>query len=246
MQKFPAPALERGLYILQILSLDGEKKLEELTKITDLPKASINRYLKTLMMAGYVKRDPKTKKFHSICSIERNLEGLKSLKNQLADIMEQLVDATGLTAEWYEFKNKHAVITARFEPENVAVKVMANNGFHRMLDHEFEAVSKLFISQLGLPSPVPQYFYRKWDEVIALTEEEVTQTLEEVKESYITADKNFNHNGVRRCAAAIFDSKNNFLGVLALAGHYHPSSNKVLKKGIELLEAKVKELKTIL
>lgn len=246
MNKYPAPALERGLHILNLLATEGDMKLEELTKLTGLPKASVNRYLKTLVLTGYIKRDAETKKFHTTCSIERNFGGMDSLKCRLPDIMKQLVDKTGLTAEWYEYKKHHAVITERVEPENVAVKVLASKGFYRLLDHEFEAVSKLFICNLGVRTPMPPYFYRKWDEVIKLTESEVIKELEEIKTEHITVDKNFNHNGIRRCAATIFDSHNRFLGVLALAGHYHPSSNKVLKKGVELLKEKIEELKTIL
>lgn len=236
MDKSPAPALEKGLYLLEILNKQGEKKLEEMTAVSGMPKASVNRYLKTLVMAGYAQRDPITKKFYGLCRIERNSNSSDMLKDQLPKIMSELVDATGFTAEWYEYRNQHAFITFRQEPQNVAVKVLANLGFCRRLDEELDAVAQLFIKNYGLPTTLPNYYIRKWDEKITLTPAQVSEKIEAVGNNFLAADKNFNHNGVRRCAIAVFDNHKNMLGVLALAGHYHPSSNKVQQKGIELLK----------
>jgi len=236
MDKYPAPALEKGLYLLEILNNQGEKKLEEITSISGLPKASVNRYLKTLMMVGYIGRNPESKKFYSLCRIERNRSSIESLRIHLPAIMKELVEATGFTAEWYEYQDESAVITIREEPQNVAVKVMASKGFRRTLNQELDAVAQIFIKFYGTPQPQPNYYIRKWDEIINLSSEEVNEKLDAIHENYLVVDKNFNHNGVRRCAIAVFDSQHNLIGVMALAGHYHPSSNRVQQKGIELLK----------
>lgn len=160
--------------------------------------------------------------------------------------MKEIVDQTGLTAEWYELEGDNAVIRNRVEPTNVSVKVVAQAGFVRVLNYEFDAVAKLFLAYHELPSPLPKFIRRNWDEIIPLSAETVRNELEKVKKDFVTDDKYFNHNGVRRCAMAIFDSQENFLGVLALTGHYHPSSNKVQRRGIELLKRYYKELKHVL
>lgn len=246
MDKYPAPALEKGLYLLEIINNQGEKKLEELTSISGLPKASVNRYLKTLMMVGYIGRNLETKKFYSLCRIERDRSSVESLRVHLPETMKELVEATGFTAEWYEYQNESAVITLREEPQNVAVKVLATQGFERTLSQELDAVARIFIKFYGVPKPMPDYYIRKWDEVIKLSPEEVNEKLDAVPENYLTVDKNFNHNGVRRCAMAVFDTQHQLVGAIALAGHYHPSSNRVQKKGLELLKKYSKKLNQFL
>ena len=246
MDKYPAPALEKGLYLLEILNNQGEKKLEELTTISNLPKASVNRYLKTLMMVGYVGRNLETKKFYSLCRIEREHSSVESLRIHLPEIMKELVEATGFTAEWYEYQNESAVITLREEPQNVAVKVLATQGFQRTLNQELDAVARIFIKYYGFPEPMPNYYIRKWDEIIKLSTDEVNQKLDELPENYLAVDKNFNHNGIRRCAIAVFDAQRQLVGTIALAGHYHPSSNSVQQKGIELLKNCLEKLNKFL
>ena len=49
--------VSRTIKILEVLSKKGELNLESLAKETDLPKATLLRFLSTLQQLGYVFRD---------------------------------------------------------------------------------------------------------------------------------------------------------------------------------------------
>jgi len=60
----PAPALERGLALLEVLvRMNGEAGFKELVHARGIPRASAARLLKVLRDAGYVVRDPRTGRY---------------------------------------------------------------------------------------------------------------------------------------------------------------------------------------
>ena len=235
MEKTPTPALERGLKILELIHQSDEKSLSDLAKESGFPKSSVSRYIDTLVKAGYIERIFETQKFRSSCSIIKNHTRSDLIIEQLPQAMKSMVEATGFTAEWYEYENGQAVVKLIHEPENVSVKVVTKYNFARQLDLELDVIARLFLANVGIPSPMPDYYIRHWEEKQSVSDKEAVELIEGVKAETVVVDTDFNQNGVRRCALAIKDENGDFLGVLALAGHYHPASNKVLKKGVDLL-----------
>ncbi len=235
MEKTPTPALERGLQILELIHQGDEKSLSELAKESGFPKSSVSRYIDTLVQAGYVERIHETQKFRSGCSIIRTHTKSDFIIEQLPQAMKSMVEETGFTAEWYELENGQAVVKLIHEPENVSVKVVTKYNFARQLNRELDVIARLFLANIGKPSPMPNYYIRHWEEKQPLSNTDAAKLIEEVNNETVVVDKYFNQNGVRRCALAVKDENGDFLGVLALAGHYHPASNKVLKKGVDLL-----------
>lgn len=235
MEKIPTPALSKGLKILELIHYGGEKTLSELTRESRFPKSSVARYLETLESAGYIERSAISQKFKLNCKISKSKTGPSNLKDLLPRLMKALVQATGFTAEWYERHNELAVVKQIYEPENVSVKVVTKFNFERRLDRELDAVTRLFIANDQRPGSMPAYFIRNWEKQINLSETDALRLIEDAGKQKVVVDNFFNLNGVRRCAVALHNCHGQFSGVLALAGHYHPTSHKVLNKGIRLL-----------
>ena len=61
--KSPAPALKKGIQLLERLSEKGQQNLETLAKDLDEPKASVLRYLDTLLALDLIGKDPVSKEY---------------------------------------------------------------------------------------------------------------------------------------------------------------------------------------
>lgn len=247
MKKYPAPALERGLFLLNLINTEGPENLEYLTLKSGLPKASVSRYLETLVMCGYLRRDPKTKQYHSCCQIDRRSKGVELLIEKLSTVIHDLANESTMTVEWYEMKEGLPTITLRAVPTDSAVEVKAKLGFARSLCHEFDAVARLFLADVGVPRPFPNYYKRDWDKMTNISQKEVAEELcQVINQSWLTYDREYNHNGVRRCAVGVTDSQSKLIGVLAMVGHYKPNADEIQDNGIELLQLTAAKLKRLL
>lgn len=72
LNESPIGTLERGLLLLEAFDADNpEMTLSQLRKRTGLPKATIQRLMKTLEARKWVARDPSTRKYHLGASVLR-------------------------------------------------------------------------------------------------------------------------------------------------------------------------------
>lgn len=134
-----APALARGLALLEDLSADGPRSLEHLARDHAWPKTSVLRLLQTLEEAGAVARDPASKRWMAVKRLVPDQQDAGE-RARLGALLAQLAEATGGTAEWWVAGGPGLVLAARHEPEAGEVTVRARIGFRRALD-ELEAVT---------------------------------------------------------------------------------------------------------
>lgn len=134
-----APALARGLALLEDLSCDGPRSLEHLARDHAWPKTSVLRLLQTLEEAGAVARDPASKRWIAVKRLVPDQQDAGE-RARLAARLAQLAAAAGSTAEWWVVGERNLVLAARHEPEAGEVTVRARIGFRRELD-ELEAVT---------------------------------------------------------------------------------------------------------
>jgi IclR family KDG regulon transcriptional repressor len=104
-------AVSRTITVLEVLSRYKAINLEQLAKEADLPKATLLRFLGTLIQLGYVYRDPYdryalTLKMFSVGS--RSIENI-DLVRDATPVAEELVKALGETVHMGILENEAAI-----------------------------------------------------------------------------------------------------------------------------------------
>ena len=102
-KKIPQPktirALERGLNIMQILQTKGSATLNEIYKVSGLPRPTILRILRTLEGAGWVRRGLEDGFYRNSFKIEGMVSSLDQT-DKLAEISTPYLDALCRKASW--------------------------------------------------------------------------------------------------------------------------------------------------
>lgn len=235
-QKYPAPALARGLRILQALNAaDGPMTLEELAQEVGYPKASLLRLLETLTMLNLVERNGVGKSYSALAGVAYR-DRWTRVRGVVRGAMERLTLATGITSEWYEAGSSCMKLIDLFDPPDAHVRIAARVGFRRRIDDELEAVTRV-----ALASPLFEYTgeklwqYTETGKKVALSAKKCRKQITKTRDKGITMDPNWNGNGIRRYAAWLMDG-DEFVGVLALAEIFTPGADKHI-------ESHMKELK---
>lgn len=218
----PAPALERGLRVLEILQGSPALTLEELAQSTDIPKASLLRLLETLQGTGYVRRLA-NKRYRSIKTIIDHKD--RDFDSVLQDTLRQLAQRCESTAEWYQRVDQGAEIRARYEPANCEVRVVANVGFIRKVPGELDAVAAVLLADRVVDAG-DFWVYDAAGQRLAIKPDDLSRRLVSAHERGWALDIHYNARGVRRMAHVVRDASGTLIGILALAESFAPGADQ--------------------
>lgn len=242
-----APALTRGIKLLDLLRNDCSLSLEELSRRLDAPKSSVLRITGALEELGLISRDREDKTYRALYALTPvGPEGVP-LTETVRRHGERLCADSACTVEWYVFNSRlrSFQITQRFEPRDVPVLVRARVGFLRRLDVELEAVTTLGLA-LGLGRlhrDNPLWVRRDGvRENVFMDHKDAQAHVDASARSLFARDFGFNEKGVYRMAAALTDGKGSLLGILALAHSYTPQAAEKLEKSALLLKETVRSM----
>lgn len=240
--KFPAPALARGIRVLQALNeADGSLTLEELSQVVGYPKASLLRLLETLSILGLVQRDEAGKRYSALAGISYH-DHQAYIRGIVRSEMEELTLATGITSEWYEPGKEFMKLIDLVDPPNAAVRISARVGFRRQLDDELEAVTAMALANDVTEYRETSYWvYGPDGEKVPFAASDRDRYLETVKAAQLTVDRNWNRNGIRRYATALIHS-GELVGVLALAETFTPGADNRIDANLERLRLAAKTI----
>jgi DNA-binding IclR family transcriptional regulator len=234
-EKYPAPALARGLNVLEALNDGGSMTLEELSRTVGYPKASLLRLLETLGALELVRRDEAGKTYTALGDVQFHDE-TTFIRGVVRKEMKRLTSATGITTEWYERVSDRMEIVDLYDPPHAEVFIRARIGFRRPFRDELEAVTRIGLGVGLYDYSATEYWY--YDEEGERPEVSATvrdAQVQEAKDRRVTMDFNWNSNGLRRYAAGVMDGQK-LIGILALAETFTPGANK-------RIESNLKELK---
>ncbi|MBS3820545.1 MAG: helix-turn-helix domain-containing protein [Phycisphaerae bacterium] len=211
----PAPALARGLAVLQQLAVKP-LTLDALARTLDLPKASLLRLCRTLETLGLVGRQSGTKAFFARAQVVP-IESA-GMVGQVETVLSDLAAETGQTTEWYVYNASGMVLLRRADPPRGEVAVVARPGFTQGWSGELDAVVAL---GLAFFRDEPIDYRSNWTYVAPgergnLTVRDARRIVAEARESSIARDPQINANGVRRTAAVVA-RQGRPLGILAVA-----------------------------
>lgn len=210
-----APALSRGLAVLAALNGHPPVSLESLSKTLRLPKASVFRLLGTLQEIGLV-RKTQGKSYEALWVLRPLADSGSLFRERVIKTMAGLCQETGCTVEWYEPSPEGMKLGDQVNPDT-ELRVQAKPGFLRPWQGEFDAVSRLghaFAPEAPSLQSLQTYVANGVLKNLPLKSARVS--LHEARTSRCASDLHYNSNGVRRIAAAAFESEQ-FRGVLALA-----------------------------
>lgn len=215
-----APALERGLLLLETLAVRGGLSLDGVTAALGAPRASVHRLLETLRSMKLVERG-KDRRYHALVRLAPVRAEAEPFRARLAAAMDGLRDATACTVEWYQATEEALVLAERREPEGVEVRVVARVGFQRRWTDEWEAVTAVGYAFWPLAPRLPRQMRRYTDNGVAgvVGGRRLRSELASVRGRGAAWDDIFNSNGVRRAAVPVWHEEK-FAGVLALAESY--------------------------
>ena len=138
----PAPALARGLQLLDQLAVDGQASLEKLAARNGWPKSSVLRFLQTLEQAGAVLQDPASRHWRALKHLQPleppSLPPLEQVRKQLPG----LAQGTGHCAELYLWQGNRLRLIDRAEPDS---------GEWRATSHVLEAARANGIRRFAVP-----------------------------------------------------------------------------------------------
>ncbi len=237
-EKSPAPALEKGIRVLTRLTDCGPQNLETISKELSEPKASILRYLDTLISLDLIERDPVSKEYSSKIAIIRRDDSDRNLYGKVQHLLNSLVEKTFRTAEWYVFDKNRMLLTQRAEPRDAFIRVIAQIGFERKIDKEFEAVTRIAILNLGIKINNQKFWIYKNGTREYLSKDACNEILQKDMKNGYALDLDYNCNGVRRYAAPKFDN-GKFAGVVALAENFTPDADQQVQNISKILKTEI-------
>ncbi len=216
-----APALERGLEILELLSKDPyEMGFQEISQRLRIPPASLWRLLKVLTNKGYVIVDPKRRTYRlgfKLASMGNFLLENSHFKSSVREELKHLVDLTGETVELdIKLKDQLVLLEQIIGPEGLYLYSHPGSAmpyFHAtapgkvyLANLPYEKL-RAIVSRLGLPK-LTTYTIHSFDQLLA--------ELELVRERGYAFDIDEMREGVGRVASGIYDREGKVIAVIAV------------------------------
>jgi len=218
----PAPALARGLHLLDLLQRLPGASLEQLAREVPYPKPSLFRLLQTLVDCGMVEKSPLLRYF-PLRTLQPFQPQADLFPARLEHLLKQLCSLTHSTVEWF-VQSEQGLVLDRQEHPDSEIRVFARPGFLREWQGEFDAIAMLGYAFAPL---APMYergraYIRNgsWE---ALTPNRARLHIERARDKGVASDLAFNANGIRRTAAAIFAP--DWRGILSIAIAYRFDRN---------------------
>lgn len=213
-QADPAPALTRGLTLLQILEREGASSLDQLTSHSGWPKSSVFRLLHSLEAYGAVERDAATKRYTASLRLVPVAGGEDDLRRAARSELVPLAESCGSSAELFAWDGYQLVMIDRADPEDAQVIVRNRVGTTRSLS-ELEALSQVVHAWADPESSAP---YWAWgtDGRRDLDAAGVAQLIASARVG-LGDDHLPNGYGIARLAAPIRGGDGGLIGVLSLA-----------------------------
>ncbi|MEM9444894.1 MAG: helix-turn-helix domain-containing protein [Verrucomicrobiota bacterium] len=223
----PAPALTRGLDILQILEEEGPASLEFLSQHTGWPKSSIARLLQSLENYGAIVRDSFTKLYTTQLRLIPSSPEETLLRDLCRTELQELSEAIDLTVELYAYQDSRIILKEIIEPEAPALRLTLKVGdSHDLL--QYGALSLQVLSFI-LPEeawPQDNLWYYQQGKKKKVTGRKLVESINATRHDRVAYDEEFNEFGIRRFTAPIFSHDQSLTAILSIAQTWTPLADK--------------------
>jgi DNA-binding IclR family transcriptional regulator len=232
-KKYPAPAVARGIEVLNTLNQYGSLSLERLSKILHFPKSSCLRILDTLLMLNTISRNSVSGEYTANISLVPVFDPTSDFFKSINDSLSALSKAIVQTTEWYIPAEKGMTLLHRCTPDAVDIRVIAKIGFERAFQGELEAVATLgnaFFNRENYKSYSGFWTYFEHGKYASLPKNKAVQKIVSAQKDKFAIDPFFNTQGARRLAHIVFKNDKP-AGIIAIIQNftYDKNDDKLLK-----------------
>lgn len=221
----PAPALSRGIALIEWLGREGQSPLELIARRTGWPKSSTLRYLQALAAAGVVRQDPDSLTWVLLKALRPLPIGPASPLEQARTRLAPLAAETGHCAELYQLTAEgHIELIDRADPADHEHLLVARIGFRRD-PAELDTTTLLRLAFDPAAKPVRKLWRCEAGAQHAVAAAMRDAAIRAVRTQGYAADHDFNLNGIRRFGVPLLDAQDRLLGVLAVAQRQTPRAS---------------------
>ncbi|WFB36763.1 helix-turn-helix domain-containing protein [Kiritimatiellota bacterium B12222] len=222
-QSPPAPALARGIQLIEQLAVDGQATLEKLSAKNGWPKSSVLRCLQTLEQLKVVVQDQETLHWRTLQRLQPcdlpTLAPLERARKKLPLLAQQTDECT----ELYRYHEGQLQLIDRAEPDTGEMMVVARIGYQRKLDELDATALMVYAFDPHSVPPAKGWIWKKGKHKI-LSPEKRTQRIAAAQKKFFASDDHFNESGIRRFAIPVMHAQT-LLGVLAVAQRQTPRAD---------------------
>ncbi len=225
---------ERTLQVLEYIMAagPGPVKQVDIARECGVSPSTLNRIVKSLSDWGYLFRTSEKYCVRNF-RLERNVPMSESYLAKLDNIMRELSDKLGVSAEVVVVAGHELLWHSKTEHPDPDVVIRANVGFRRSL-YEFDALAQLFLSRISFEEIQAQFYMDGFFETLRHTGQQtqwvdakpLEARLAKMRSEVFAADIEGNHMGIRRFATVVEDPFGKFLHLLTIAEPANEISNK--------------------
>ena len=215
MEQSPAPALTRGIAILERLSARGSTSLEHLSRDLGIPKTSTLRLLEALEASHAVRRDPESKLYVATKRLLPVATHEEILRSAALGILSDLAERSHCVVELYAWDGSVCYMIDRCIDAGEPQQLFARIGFTRDTT-EFDALLQVVSAATDTPVNNRQLWQWDGDANRPLSDDEYTELFTKARHENYARDFTINSNGIWREATPICEN-NQCVGALAIA-----------------------------
>jgi DNA-binding IclR family transcriptional regulator len=222
-EPYPAPALARGLHLLEQLARDGQLPLEQLAARNQWPKSSTLRYLQTLEQLHLVRQDNESRHWTALRKLSPIGDFAPGCINTFRKILPHLAEASGHCTELYSIQGRHIELVDRADPESSSIRLLARIGHVRDLS-ELDSTAALFYAFTQKPPPQEMWQWKSGlrTNISPLRRD---QKIKLAESQSVVIDDEFNENGIRRFSIPILQSSQ-LIGLISIAQRQTPLAER--------------------
>ncbi|NLM01398.1 MAG: IclR family transcriptional regulator [Treponema sp.] len=220
-------AAERTMLILEQLSIHSSINLEDLAKECNLPKATLYRFLQTLISLGYVRRDKNDKYSLTLRMFSVGSTSLEhtDLLNIARPIAEELSEHTGETVHIGMLEKTRAVYVLKIESAHT-IRMFSRVG--KRIPLHCTAIGKVFLSNLNTEKRTELFKkmhtedgkFKKFTKNTLTTDEQLNEELIKVSNLGYAHDNQEHEEGITCFAAPIRDTSGNVVAAISVSFPY--------------------------
>jgi DNA-binding IclR family transcriptional regulator len=221
IQKERVQSVERALSILEIVAEHDGIGLTDISKVSQLNKATVHRLLSTLISMGYVEQTEKTglygltfKLFQLGNKKIEQIDSFKIARSFISELSNQIEETIHLVVE----DNKEVVYIDKFEPSNLLFRMHSRVG--KRAPMYCTAVGKALLSHY-----TDEIIKEVWDNssIKSLTPHTITQfstfmeEVAQIRSQGYAVDNEENEMGIYCIASVFYNHKGDVEGAISIS-----------------------------
>ena len=211
-----APALSRGLHILELVKKENELSFKKIQEITEINSSSLTRILNVLVNKGYLKKN-RNKNYiigEKLLILAEGSSLLDLISREAEDILNEISTVFKVTACLHGFTNKGSImLNKKIHQDNVALREIGEIKKDLILS----PWGFLYIAEKDDPvSFIKKIKKNEWYDLSPPSEGDLVDLIEKAKKRGYADDEGIIIEGVRRLAVPLYNSNNELVATLGL------------------------------